>query len=149
MADCGGNAQLVKVKAQILITVWLWSVFKTLCINSRKFKHNVLNHQCNNDVHKYLYVMWNLFTKKDNTLNQALLSKAPHISIFYQGKSKVRNALIQLQISWQLLAFRWSQKKYVRVRHHPPPSFLEREVSPESVSPRKIVNGEGYIPSME
>ena len=42
------------------------------------------------------------FTKKDNTLNQALLSKASHISICYQGESKVRNALIQLQLSWLL-----------------------------------------------
>ena len=88
------------------------------------------------------------FYKNDNTLNQVLLPKASHISICYQGKRKGRNALIQLQESWQLLAFGWSQKKYVRVRHHPPlpPSFLEREVSPESVSPSKILNVEGYIP---
>ena len=122
---------------------------KHFASNHRKFKHNVLNHQCNHYVHKYLYVMWNLLTKKDNTLNQALLSKAPHISICYQGKSKVRKALIQLQISCQLLAFGYLQEKNVRVRNHPHPSFLEREVSPESVSPGKIVNWEGYIPSME
>ena len=118
---------------------------KHFASNHRKFKHNVLNHQCNHYVHKYLYVMWNLFTKKDNTLNQALLSKAPHISICYQGKSKVRKALIQLQISWQLLAFGYLQEKNVRVRNHPHPSFLEREVSPESVSPSKIVNWDGNI----
>ena len=94
---------------------------KHFASNHREFKPYVLNHQCNHYVHKYLYVMWNLFTKKDNTLNQALLSKAPHISICYQGKSKVRKALIQLQIPWQLLAFRYLQdEKNVRVRHHPP-----------------------------
>ena len=61
MADCGGNAQLVKVKAQILINEHngfvVVSIQNTLHQFTKKFKHNVFDHQCNYDVHKYLYVM--------------------------------------------------------------------------------------------
>ena len=153
MTDCGGKARLVKVKVQILITeqkgLGVVSIQNTLhqITESSNIMFLIINAtiMCTN-----ISMSCEIFLQK-KTIPRTKPC-CPKLLIFQsviRGKARLGRLWSSYKYPdnfWLLDTYR---KKNVRVRNHPHPSFLEREVSPESVSPSKIVNWEGYIPSME